>query len=88
VRPPTPGNPETLETFTKRAAAAFASDMQPVCSALVAALKANDMDALKGLRAMLPHLLAEVNNAPELVDLLAHQLGKTFLDGFTEERKG
>ena len=33
------------------------------------------------VRALLPHLLADVNRAPALADLLAHQLGKSFLEG-------
>jgi hypothetical protein len=78
---------ESLESFTRRSALAFESDMQPVCNALVAALQTNDIAALKGLRAMLPHLLKQVNTSPELSDLLAHQLGKTLLEGFEEERQ-
>ena len=68
-------------SFKEQAATAFESDMQPVCNAIVGALNANDMDALKGLRALLPHLLEEVNQAPALADVLAHQLGKSLLDG-------
>jgi len=55
--------------------------MQPVCGAVVSALHAGDIEALQGLRAMLPHYLAEVNREPALADLLAHQLGKSFLEG-------
>jgi len=73
--------PSTLDDFKKQAAAAFEKDMQPVCNAVVAALHAGDLKALQGLRALLPHLLEEVNRAPALADLLAHQLGKALLDG-------
>ena len=73
------GSAET--DFKKQAADAFESDMQPVCKAIVSALKADDMHALQGLRALLPHLLEEVNAAPALADLLAHQLGRSLLDG-------
>ena len=73
--------PDSLADFTRRAAAAFEADMQPVCNAIVSALHANDTAALKGLRALLPHLLEQVNRDPSLSDLLAHQLGKSLLDG-------
>jgi len=65
----------------EEAAKAFESDMQPVCTAIVSALEDGDIEALKGLRALLPHLLSDVNRAPALADLLAHQLGKSFLEG-------
>ena len=63
------------------AAAAFEKDMHPVCMAVVSALEDGDIEALRGLRALLPHLLADVNRESALADLLAHQLGKSFLDG-------
>jgi hypothetical protein len=75
------GGSGSLAEFKKEAAAAFESDMQPVCRAVSAALKSGDADALRGLRALLPHLLEEVNKAPALADLLAHQLGKSLLEG-------
>lgn len=65
--------------------AAFESDMRPVREAIVSALVAGDVEALRGLRALLPHLLAEVNESPALADLLAHQLGKSFLAGLKAE---
>ena len=65
------------------AAAAFERDMRPVREAIVSALKAGDMEALRGLRAMLPHLLAEVNRSPDLADVLAFQLGKSLVTGLT-----
>jgi hypothetical protein len=61
--------------------AAFATDMQPVCDAVTQALQAGDVAALRGLKAFLPHLLAEINAEPVLADLLAHQMGKAMLDG-------
>jgi hypothetical protein len=78
---------ETLAEFTARAGAAFEKDMQPVCTAIAGALQKGDLNALRDLRALLPHLLLEVNRDPALGDLLAHQLGKTFLDGMTGERE-
>lgn len=77
--------PESLEEFKQRAADAFEADMRPVCLALAGALHANDLAALKGLQALLPGLLREVNKAPALADLLALQLGQTFLDAMKEE---
>ncbi len=72
---------ENRKVETQDAVAAFQRDMRPVCGAIVSALEAGDVEALKGLRALLPHLLAEVNKAPALADLLAHQLGKSLLEG-------
>ncbi len=69
------------DTELQAAAKAFENDMQPVRDAIVSALEDGDMEALKGLRALLPHLLADVNSQPALADLLAHQLGKSFLEG-------
>jgi hypothetical protein len=74
---------ESLADFAERARAAFEKDMRPVVEALETALRANDLAALKGLRAMLEPLLREVNRAPALADLLALQLGTAFLEGFT-----
>ncbi len=71
--------PETLEAFTRRAGAAFEEAMQPVRTAIVSALHEGDVAALKGFRALLPALLAEVNADPTLEDLLAYQLGAEVL---------
>lgn len=73
--------PPSLANFADRARTAFEKDMQPVVSALAGALHANDLNALKGLQALLPGLLREVNRAPALAELLALQLGTAFLDG-------
>jgi hypothetical protein len=70
-----------LKPETKELKAAFERDMRPVAGAVVSALEAGDVEALKGLRAILPHLLKDVNRSPALADLLAHQLGKSFLEG-------
>lgn len=69
------------ETEIQKATEAFHDDMRPVREAIVSALEAGDMEALRGLRALLPHLLAEVNRSPALADLLAHELGKSLLAG-------
>jgi len=81
-------SPTSLEDFKAQAAAAFESDMQPVCNALSAALQAGDLEALRGLRALLPHLLNQVNQQPALGDLLAHQLGKQILEGMRTTEGG
>jgi len=73
------------EPPVREAAAAFERDMQPVCTAIVSALQSGDVEALRGLRALLPHLLAEVNESPELADVLAFHLGKSVLDGIHAE---
>lgn len=78
-----PIGPETLEEFTARAGAAFEHTMQPVCDAIVSALHGNLRD-FQDLRILLPHLLRSVARNPELSDLLAYQLGKTFMDGLQE----
>ncbi len=72
-------NPQPLEA----AAAAFEQDMRPVSEAIVSALEAGSMEALRGLRALLPHLLADVNRDPELADVLAFHLGKSLVTGLT-----
>lgn len=69
------------EDSARDVAAAFERDMQPVCKALVSALRSGDMEALRGFRGLLPHLLAEVNESPELADVLAFHLGKSLLNG-------
>jgi len=65
----------------KTVARAFEEDMQPICKAVIEALHAGDRHALEGLRAMLPDLLAEVNESPELADVLTRQLGRELLAG-------
>lgn len=76
---------ETLAEWTRRAAAAFQQDMQPVCEAIAAALHAGDLGALRGLRALLSSMLAPVHAQPALADLLAHQLGQTLIETMTHE---
>jgi DNA-binding GntR family transcriptional regulator len=79
--------PETLADFTKRAAAAFSEDMKPVCKAIEDALNGGDAQSLRDLRALLPQLLARATANPTLADLLAHQLGTAFLEGFQQAAK-
>ena len=83
---PTTGMIEVVEdradADASAARAAFESDMQPMCAAVAGALHSGDLHALRGLRALLPQLLEEVNAAPALADVLAHQMGKALLQGF------
>jgi len=67
----------------RAAAESFEADMMPVRKAIIAALMAGDIEGLKGLKALLPHLLADVNESPALADLLAHQMGKALVEGLT-----
>jgi len=75
-------NVET-DDWKKQAAADFEKDMMPVRSAIISVLKAGDLEAWRGLQALLPHLLAEVSQSPTLSALLAHQLGAALLEGLT-----
>lgn len=70
-----------IADFKRRAAATWERDMRPVREAIVKALRDGDMAALRGLRALLPTLLHEVNQQPLLADLLAMQLGQDVLAG-------
>jgi hypothetical protein len=78
--------PLNTENSTKAAAAAFEEDMRPVVGAIVSALEAGDVDAFRGLRAMLPHLLSEVNESAGLQEVLGRMLGEAIVQGlFPEE---
>lgn len=68
------------ENDRRDAAAAFERDMEPIRDAIVHALVAGDLAAIRGLRLMLPALLREVNADPVLTDVFAHQVGKTFIE--------
>jgi hypothetical protein len=72
----------------REAAAAFEADMQPVADALVSALEAGDAEALRGLRAMLPHLLPEVTESSGFREALGRVLGEALVEGMFGERKG
>jgi hypothetical protein len=74
------GGPD-LAAAKQQAAAAWEQDMAPVRAAIVSALEAGDLAALRGLKGLLAPLLAEVNQQPALADLLAVQLGQELLAG-------
>lgn len=76
-------NELTVASDVRALSRSFETDMQPVCKAIVAALKDGDMEAMKGLRAMLPHLLEEVTADPHLAGALSHQLGRALVAGLT-----
>lgn len=69
------------------AAAAFEADLRPVRDALVEALQAGDIAALRGLRAMLPGLLGDVNDQPALADVLAEMVGREVAESLTRRRE-
>lgn len=69
------------------AAAAFERDMAPVRDAMVAALRDGDLEALRGLRAMLPGLLGDVNDQPALADVLAEMVGREVAESLTRRRE-
>ncbi len=77
--------PSTIGDFVTQADEVFRDDMKPIVSAVAASLQADDKSALLGLRAMLPHLLVEVNGDPVLTALLEHQIGKAVLEGLTAD---
>lgn len=80
--------PALMEHVEERAAVrAFERDMQPVCKAVVEALQAGDRAALEGLRAMLPHLLEDVNRSPRLASALTKLLGREVLAGLAGEEE-
>jgi hypothetical protein len=69
---------DELTAFYKRAAAAWQSDMQPASEAIVTALHAGDVGALRTLRTQLPNLLGQVNDDPALAGVLTRQLFRIF----------
>lgn len=74
------------ENSAAEAAAAFEGDMRPVVGAIVSAIEAGDLEAFRGLRAMLPHLLAEVNESAGLQEALGRVLGEALVEGlFNQE---
>ncbi|MEO7933210.1 MAG: hypothetical protein ABIT76_08645 [Chthoniobacterales bacterium] len=64
---------------------AFESDLQPVRDAIVEALQSDDLEALRGLRAMLPELLVKVNANGALADHFAFLLGTAVVQGLREQ---
>ncbi len=74
---------QSLADFKSKADEAFKEDMQPLCKGIAAALHAGDLAALRGLRALLPHYLEQMSDAPALADLLALQLGSEIIVGMS-----
>lgn len=81
------GTDGTNGTDLEEAAAAFEVDMSPVRKAMVEALQEGDLEALRGLRAMLPGLLGEVLAEPSLADVLAGMVGREVAEGLTRRHK-
>ena len=67
------------------AAAAFESDMAPICEAVATAIRTKDLAAFSGLKAMFASMLAEANKEPALADVLQRQIGAALLEGLTAE---
>ena len=67
-----------FDALRDRAAAAWEKDLQPVGSAIAAALHGGDLAALSGLRALLPGLLRETARATALAGVLTEALALAF----------
>ena len=59
--------------------------MRPVVGAVVSALEAGDAEALRGLRSLLPHLLAEVNKSAGFQEALGRVLGEALVKGLLSQ---
>jgi hypothetical protein len=70
------------------AAAAFESDMAPICEAVATAIRAKDLAAFEGLKAMFAPMLAEANAEPALAEVLRRQIGAALLESLTEGSRG
>jgi hypothetical protein len=68
----------------QEAAKAFTDGIRPVCDAVMAAIEAGDLAAFKGLRAMFAPMLVEINQEPELADILQREMGAALVEGITE----
>ena len=65
------------------AAAAFESDMAPICEAVATAIRAKDLAAFEGLEAMFAPMLADANEEPALAEVMQRQIGAALLEGLT-----
>lgn len=72
------GDTDPRAEYLPQAARAFAADLQPVRTAIIAALHA---DAWEGLKALLPGLLHQVNEQPTLATVLARAMVAVIDDG-------
>ena len=69
------------ESAVKEASEAFERGLLPVREAIVEALQFGGIEAMRGLRAMLPGLLGEVNAEPALAEVLALHVGRAVIEG-------
>lgn len=65
------------------AARAFEGDMAPICEAVATAIRAKDLAAFEGLKAMFGKMLAEANAEPALAEVMQRQIGAALLEGLT-----
>ena len=63
---------------------AFEADMAPICEAVATAIRAKDLAAFEGLKAMFAPMLAEANAEPALAQVLQRQIGEALLSSFAE----
>ena len=75
---------DPLSELKAEIAAEWEADLQPVRTALAAALHAGSLDALAGLRHLLPGLLREVNASPRFVRSLAAAMTSAAHGGMTD----
>ncbi len=79
-------NAAPLNEWKGQAAAMFAAGMQPVGSAIAAALHAGTEDALRGLRHLLPGMLREVDrSAPVFPEILESGMLRAFFSEFASD---
>ena len=70
------------------AAAAFESDMAPICEAVATAIRTKDRAAFEGLKAMFAPMLIEANAEPALAQAMQRQIGAALLSSFAEPTPG
>ena len=76
-----------FEVYRQRAARAFEKDLHAIGKAMAGALHAESLEALRGLRHLLPGLMREANEAPALAEVLEEAMVHAFYTSFAEESK-
>jgi phage gp29-like protein len=71
------------ESGDAEAAAKFESDMAPICEAVATAIRAKDLAAFEGLKAMFAPMLADANAEPALAQVMQRQIGAALLKELT-----
>lgn len=75
---------DSLAAEKGQIAAAWEGDMQPVASAIAAALHAESIEALAGLRHLLPGLQREVSRRTGFAGALARAMGRELFNAFSD----